>query len=60
MLKEEIQAYKEPLMDKLRTGIEGYELPQNSNILIDDINLVITNYASNYFYYYWFNSHHIT
>ena len=47
-------------MDKLRTGIEGYELPQNSNTLIDDINLVITNYASNYFYYFWIDSHHIT
>jgi len=47
-------------MDKLRTGIEGYELPQNSNILIDDINLVITNYVSNYFYYYWLDSHHLT
>jgi len=46
-------------MDKLRTGIEGYELPQNSNTLIDDINCVVANRASNYFYYFWMDSHHI-
>jgi len=56
-------------MGELREGIEGYEPPQYSNMLVDDINFIVTKKQNGdwtdftsilgYFTHFYTDSHHI-
>ena len=56
-------------MGELREGVEGYESPQHSNMLVDDINFVVTKKQDGdwidlisvlgYFTHFYTDSHHI-